>query len=159
MTAKQRYRIGVDIGGTFTDFALFDDETGEVTTHKRLTSAADPSQAVVEGVGIVAAEAGIAVAELATIVHGTTLVTNAVIERKGAPTAMLVSKGFRDTLDIGLERRYDLFDLRIRFPEPLVPRHLRFEVHERVKYDGTVLTAPDFEGLRAPLAEIGRAHV
>ncbi len=153
MTAAARYRIGVDIGGTFTDFALFDDGTGDVTTHKRLTSAADPSQAVVEGVAIVAAEAGIAVAEIATIVHGTTLVTNAVIERKGAPTAMLVSRGFRDTLDIGLERRYDLFDLRIRFPEPLVPRHLRFEIPERVKYDGTVLTAPDFEALHAPLAE------
>jgi len=152
MTLLQRYRIGVDIGGTFTDFALFDDETGDVTTHKRLTSAADPSQAVVEGVGILAAEAGIAVADVATIVHGTTLVTNAVIERKGAPTAMLVSKGFRDTLDIGLERRYDLFDLRIRFPEPLVARHLRFEVPERVKYDGTVLKAPDFDGLLAPLA-------
>ena len=153
MTRAQRYRIGVDIGGTFTDFALFDDATGDITTHKLLTTPGDPSTAVIAGVSAVTAEAGIAIADVATIVHGTTLVTNAVIERRGAPTAMLVTKGFRDTLDIGMERRYDLFDLRIRFPEPLVPRHLRFEVPERVKYDGSVKAAPSFDQLRMPLAE------
>jgi N-methylhydantoinase A len=151
MTAHQRYRIGVDIGGTFTDFALFDDATGEIMTHKRLTTPDDPSQAVVEGVRTLAAETGIAIAEVATLVHGTTLVTNALIERRGAPTAMLVTAGFRDTLDIGLERRYDLFDLRIRFPAPLVPRRLRFEVGERIAYDGTIRATPDFTALEAPL--------
>ena len=152
MTAQQRYRIGVDIGGTFTDFALFDDITGEIATHKRLTTPEDPSAAVVEGVRAIAAEAGIAIAEVASVVHGTTLVTNALIERRGAPTAMLVTAGFRDTLDIGMERRYDLFDLRIRFPAPLVPRHLRFEVSERIGYDGAIRAVPDFATLEAPLA-------
>jgi N-methylhydantoinase A len=152
MTLAQRYRIGVDIGGTFTDFALFDDATGTVATHKCLTTPEDPALAVIEGINTLASEAGISVAEVAAVVHGTTLVTNALIERRGAPTAMLVTRGFRDTLDIGLERRYDLFDLRIRFPAPLVPRHLRFEVDERIKYDGTVLARPDFDVLRAPLA-------
>src|SRR5262245_23652483 len=126
--AGMRYRIGVDIGGTFTDFALFDDAGGEIVVHKQLTTPADPSQAVIEGVRTVTAAAGIRPAEVASVVHGTTLVTNAVIERKGAPTAMIVTKGFRDVLDIAMERRYDLFDLRIRYPQPVVPRALRFEV-------------------------------
>ena len=152
MTARRPYRIGVDIGGTFTDFAVFDDATGEIITHKRLTTPADPSEAVVDGVRHLISEAGIAIAEVATIVHGTTLVTNALIERRGAPTAMLVTAGFRDTLDIGMERRYDLFDLRIRFPAPLVPRHLRFEVAERIAYDGAVRATPDFTALEADLA-------
>ena len=132
------YRIGVDIGGTFTDFALFDDGSRNILTHKVLTTPADPAQAVIEGVAALAQMAGIATSEVAMVVHGTTLITNAVIERKGTPTAMIVTRGFRDVLDIGLESRYDLFDLRIRFPSPVVPRHLRFEVDERVKWDGTV---------------------
>ena len=153
MNIAHRYRIGVDIGGTFTDFALFDDATGDVTTHKRLTTPQDPSAAVIDGIRTLAEEAEISVADVATVVHGTTLVTNAVIERRGAATAMLVTQGFRDTLDIGMERRYDLFDLRIRFPEPLVPRHLRFEVPERIRYDGSVKAAPEFATLREPIAD------
>ncbi len=136
-TVPQPYRVGVDIGGTFTDFALFDDSTGLVHTHKQLTTPADPSVAVIEGVHAVAGRAGVAVADLAAVVHGTTLVTNAIIERRGARTAMLVTRGFADVLDIALERRYDLFDLRLRFPTPVVPRHLRFEVQGRMLQDGT----------------------
>jgi N-methylhydantoinase A len=146
------HRIGVDIGGTFTDFALFDDATGESLTHKQLTTPADPSIAVVEGVSAVAAMGGLKPADIAAIVHGTTLVTNAVIERKGVPTAMVVTEGFRDVLDIALERRYDLFDLRIRFPAPVVPRHLRFEVPERLAQDGSTTTPLDLSGLEDKLA-------
>ena len=154
------YRIGVDIGGTFTDFALFDDRSRNILTHKVLTTPADPAQAVIEGVAALAQMAGIAVSEVAMVVHGTTLITNAVIERKGTPTAMIVTRGFRDVLDIGLESRYDLFDLRIRFPSPVVPRHLRFEVDERVKWDGTVLSALAFDGLAERLlAAIEREHI
>ncbi|MCC7271173.1 MAG: hydantoinase/oxoprolinase family protein [Alphaproteobacteria bacterium] len=146
-------RIGVDIGGTFTDFAL----TGagpELRLHKQLTTADDPSRAVLEGIATLAGAAGIAVADVAEIVHGTTLVTNAVIERKGARTGMLVTAGFRDQLDIALETRYDLFDLRIRFAPPLVPRPLRREVHERLRWDGTVETPLDADGVRAAVAEL-----
>jgi N-methylhydantoinase A len=132
-----RFRIGVDIGGTFTDFALFDDALGRARTHKRLTTTKAPAQAVIEGIAAITAEAGLAVADLATIVHGTTLVTNAILERKGAPTAMLVTEGFRDTLEMAYERRYDLFDLRLRFPAPIVPRRLRFEVPGRLRADGS----------------------
>ena len=141
------YRIGIDIGGTFTDFALFDDRKREIITHKALTTPSAPDQAVLEGVTALTALAHIKASDVSMIVHGTTLVTNAVIERRGTPTAMIVTRGFRDVLDIGMEQRYDLFDLRIRFPEPLVPRSLRFEVDERVVMDGSVRRPLVLDGL------------
>jgi len=152
------YRIGVDIGGTFTDFALFDDMRGLVWTHKQLTTPEDPSRSVMDGVPILCAQAGISLTDVGTLVHGTTLVTNAVIERKGVSTAMLVTRGFRDVLDIGLERRYDIFDLRIGFPKPVVPRHLRIEVSERMGYDGKSIQPPDFAGLEDALDTAIRQH-
>ncbi|MBA3507461.1 MAG: hydantoinase/oxoprolinase family protein [Betaproteobacteria bacterium] len=141
------YRIGIDIGGTFTDFALFDDRQQEIVTHKSLTTPAAPDQAVLDGVATVTRLAGIEAADVSMIVHGTTLVTNAVIERRGTPTAMVVTRGFRDVLDIAMEQRYDLFDLRIRFPAPLVPRPLRFEVDERIAMDGSVRRPLVLDGL------------
>src|SRR5258708_21367130 len=91
----RRYRVGVDIGGTFTDFTLFDDTAGTVRTHKQLTTPLDPAEAVVEGTAILAEAAGIAPRDIDSAVHGTTLVPNAVIERQGAPPAVLVTTGFR----------------------------------------------------------------
>lgn len=146
------YRIGVDIGGTFTDFALFNDENGKVLTHKQLTTPKDPALSVIEGVGILCANGNILPADVETVVHGTTLVTNAVIERRGVPTAMVVTKGFADVLDIALERRYDLFDLRIRFPQAMVPRHLRFEVDERLASDGSIVKEPSLDGLERAIS-------
>jgi N-methylhydantoinase A len=145
------YRIGIDIGGTFTDFALFDDRRREIVTHKSLTTPSAPDQAVLEGVTVLTGLAGIKASEVSMIVHGTTLVTNAVIERRGTPTAMVVTRGFRDVLDIAMEQRYDLFDLRIQFPTPLVPRSLRFEVDERMAMDGSVRRPLVFDGLAAQI--------
>ena len=141
------YRIGIDIGGTFTDFALFDDRRREIVTHKLLTTPSAPDQAVLEGVTVLTGLAGIKASDVSMIVHGTTLVTNAVIERRGTPTAMVVTRGFRDVLDIAMEQRYDLFDLRIQFPAPLVPRSLRFEVDERMAMDGSVRRPLVLDGL------------
>ena len=93
-----RHRIGVDIGGTFTDFALVDTGTGRLSTHKQLTTPADPAEAVIEGIGVLCGESGVGVSEIEAVIHGTTLVTNAIIERKGAPTAMIVTPGFGDVL-------------------------------------------------------------
>ncbi len=152
------YRIGVDIGGTFTDFALFDEERAAMMIHKRLTTPDDPSEAVLAGIPVLLAQGGVAIPAVEAISHGTTLVTNAVIERKGAVTGMLVTEGFRDILDMGLEQRYDLFDLRLRFPEPLVPRGLRREVAERVRYDGSVALDLDLEGVRDAVAELVAGH-
>ena len=97
-------------------------------------------------------------AEVETVMHGTTLITNAIIERRGAVTGFLVTRGFRDVLDIGKEQRYDLFDLRIRFPDPLVPRPLRREVGERIQFDGTVETPLDDAEVRRAVAELVEEH-
>jgi len=141
-------RIGIDIGGTFTDFALTDDATGKVAIHKQLTTPADPAEAVIDGVSRLLAREALPIAAVSAVVHGSTLVTNAVIERRGAVTGMLVTEGFRDVLDIAMERRYDLYDLGITFPSPLVPRALRAEVAERVAWDGEVLQPLDAEAVR-----------
>lgn len=143
------YRIGVDIGGTFTDFALSGASGGRMAIHKRLTTPHDPSEAVLAGVAALVAESRIEIGSVTDIVHGTTLVTNAVIERRGAVTGMLVTAGFGDIMDMGPERRYDLFDLRIKYPPPLVPRRLRIEVGERVRYDGSIEQPLDEAGVIA----------
>ena len=147
-------RLGIDIGGTFTDFALFDERGSEIAVLKRLTTPADPSIAVIEGAAALLRREDVSIAEVESISHGTTLVTNAVIERRGANTGMLVTAGFRDILDMGFEQRYDLFDLRLTWPDPLVPRRLRREIPERVGHDGQVLEALDPESTRAAVRDL-----
>ena len=148
------HRLGIDIGGTFTDFALVDETTGELSVHKQLTTPRDPSEAVLTGLATMLDQTGVPIAEIASVSHGTTLVTNAVIERRGAITGMLVTKGFRDVLDIAMERRYDLFDLRLKFAEPVVPRALRAEIDERVMFDGTIGTPLDEAEVAAAAARL-----
>src|SRR6187401_741878 len=143
------YRVGVDIGGTFTDFALYDARGSRMSVHKRLTTPHDPSQAVTEGIAALLKADSVAIGDVTEIVHGTTLVTNAVIERRGAVTGMLATAGFSDILDMGFERRYDLFDLRVKYPPPLVPRRLRIEVPERMRFDGSVELPLDESAVRA----------
>jgi N-methylhydantoinase A len=158
MTASQRYRVGVDIGGTFTDLIVVNQETGAFAVGKALTTPDDPSQAVEAVLAETLALAGIAPAELRHLVHGTTLVTNAMIERKGARTALLTTQGFRDSIEIGRENRYDLYDLMLEQPRPLVPRYLRFDVPQRTLADGTALQELDeahVERLAGELAESG----
>jgi N-methylhydantoinase A len=136
----QRARIAVDIGGTFTDLVLLFD--GRVSASvKLLTTPTDPSEAVEEGIAQFLG--GISPSDVGEVVHGTTLVANALIERSGPPTALITTKGFRDVLSIRREQRYDLYDLFLDMPEPLVPRRLRFEVQERVLADGSVDRALD----------------
>ena len=145
----QTGRIGVDIGGTFTDLVWVDETTGAARVDKLLTTPKDPSQAVEQGVVTLLREAGAAPAQVRSLIHGTTLATNALIERKGAKTALLATAGFRDAVEIGREGRYDMYDLFIDLPVPLVPRHLRREVRERTGADGGVLTPLDEGGARA----------
>src|SRR5436853_942315 len=137
------YRIGLDIGGTFTDFVLYDAAARRLSLYKCLTTPQDPSVAALEGLAQLTAQAGISLAEVGEIVHGTTLVTNAIIERRGARLGLITTAGFRDVLEMGTEQRYDIYDLFLAFPEPLVPRHRRLEVRERLDRDGNVLAAPD----------------
>ena len=142
------YRLGCDIGGTFTDFVLLNDQTGEIKTGKCLTTPGDPSDAVEEGIRALEATTPDFVAELDELIHGTTLVINAIIERKGAKTGLITTKGFRDVLEIGREMRYAPYDLFAEFPQPLIPRRYRLEVDERVRSDGSVLKALDPEEAR-----------
>jgi N-methylhydantoinase A/oxoprolinase/acetone carboxylase beta subunit len=143
-------QIGVDVGGTFTDF-IFLDEEGRVRIGKRLTSGHDPSEAVVAGTEeMLEGKLG----RLKRLVHGTTVATNTILTRSGARVGMLVTRGFRDTLDIMDKIKYDIYDLNIEFPEPLIPRRLRREVTERVTRDGAVRAAPDPAEVRAAVAEL-----
>ena len=133
-----QYRLGCDIGGTFTDFVLVNDETGEFQINKCLTTPADPSDAVEEGIrGLLERVPGF-MPKIDEIIHGTTLVINAIIERKGAKTALITTRGFRDVLELGREIRYDAYDIFAEYPEPLVPRSLRREVSERITAEGRV---------------------
>ena len=135
-----KYRFGFDIGGTFTDFVLIDASTGEISSYKTLTTPADPSRAVMEGWEELLQNAGIDGSSVERAIHGTTLITNALIERKGANTALITTKGFRDILEMAKEMRYDIYDLLLVLPEPLVARPLRLEVDERINARGEVLT-------------------
>ncbi|MGH7966434.1 MAG: hydantoinase/oxoprolinase N-terminal domain-containing protein, partial [Candidatus Binatia bacterium] len=137
------YRVGVDIGGTFTDLFLLSEEGGEVAIGKVLTTPRDPAAAVVNGLRDLLAAHEIAPTAVTHLVHGTTLITNAIIERKGAKAGLITTKGFRDALEIGRERRYDIYDISLENPEPLVPRFLRREVNERLDHTGRVVTPLD----------------
>lgn len=144
-----RYRLGFDIGGTFTDYVLLDPESGAIIVHKALTDAVDPARGAATGLQVLLDRAGISGKALDIAIHATTLITNALIERKGARTALVTTQGFRDALEIGTELRYDIYDLRAPRPEPLVPRDLRFEVAERMDRDGRVVTPLDADEVRA----------
>ncbi len=135
--AQAPVRLGIDIGGTFTDLVLVDDQTGAVRIAKVLTTPRNPAEAVEDGFRAALQAGEYAAAAVGRVVHGTTLVTNAVLERKGVKTALLTTQGFRDTLEIATEHRYDMYDLNLDKPIPLVPRRLRYEVAERTLSDGT----------------------
>src|SRR3989440_7081819 len=152
-------RLGVDIGGTFTDLVVIDEATGTARVGKVLTTPKDPAHGVEEGIRALLDDAGVRPDEVRAVVHGTTLATNALIEKKGAKTALLTTEGFRDALEIGREGRYDMYDLFIDPPPPLVPRHLRREVPERLLADGSILKTLDEAAARRALAELAREGV
>ncbi|MDI6809181.1 MAG: hydantoinase/oxoprolinase family protein [Candidatus Eisenbacteria bacterium] len=156
---KGRYRLGCDIGGTFTDFFLIDQATGEIAVEKCLTTPADPSKGVLDGVERLAGRRKGFLLDTESILHGTTLVINAIIERKGARTGLLTTRGFRDVLEIGREMRYDIYDIFIEFPKPLVPRYLRQEVTERTYHNGQIIIPLDADDLARVLAELRRHYV
>jgi N-methylhydantoinase A len=133
------YRIGVDIGGTFTDVVLWNVAGDETRQTKLLTTPDDPSRAVIDGIKQILCDANILPQDVEAVIHGTTLVANALIERKGVKTGLITTKGFRDVLEIGREWRYDLFDLAIEMPPPLAERPVRAEVEERIDAAGNVL--------------------
>ena len=151
---EKRIRIGVDVGGTFTDFVLVDEDRDLIYTGKQLTTPDDPSVAIMEGVARILKEAGTGASAVHSIVHGMTLVTNTIIERTGAKVGLITTEGMRDTLEMGKEIRYDLYDLFLELPPALVPRRLRRVVRERMASDGEVLTPFDANGFRTEVRDL-----
>jgi N-methylhydantoinase A len=133
------FTLAIDIGGTFTDMVLRNQESGTLAVVKVLTQYPDPSSGVAECVARIFDDAKVDPGDVVRVIHGTTLVTNTLIERKGAKTGLITTSGFRDALEIGREGRYDIYDLFLKLPKPLVPRHLRFEARERLFSDGGVM--------------------
>ena len=151
------HRIAVDIGGTFTDVVL--ENGNDLVTAKVLTTSSAPEEGVVRGIQNVLSEAGIVPQDVSMFLHGTTLATNAIIERKGATTALITTDGFRDVIEIGYESRYNQYDILIDKPAPLVPRERRFSVPERVDINGRVLRELDEKAVKDLIPKVLQAGV
>jgi N-methylhydantoinase A len=154
-----RLRIGIDVGGTFTDLCLFDQDTHEVHVAKVPSTPADPSQGMITGLQSLLRHQGASGSDVQYLAHGTTVGTNTLLQHQGARTGLLTTAGFRDLLEIGRQMRADLYDLQVDRPEPLVPRDLRLEVSERVDRDGRVVTPLDDAAARAAIRQLQAAHV
>ena len=152
------YRVGFDVGGTFTDFVL-QSSTGELHTAKRLTTYPDPSAACLAGLDELMARASVPWASLTQAVHGTTLGSNIVIERKARGIGLLTTRGFRDVLIIGREKRYQVYDLQIEKPAPLIPRRMIGEVSERVLADGSIRDPLDEDDARRAIRALAARGV
>ena len=148
-----RWRVGVDSGGTFTDVCLFDEQAGRVEVWKVPSTPDDPSRGIAEGVeeGCAAARSAPAVRRRRSVYfgHGTTVATNALIQHRGVKTGLITTDGFRDLLEIGRQKRPDLYDIQADKPRDLVPRDLRLEVPERVHHTGEIETPLDEAAMRA----------
>ena len=152
-------RVGVDSGGTFTDVVAYDPERGRLVFHKVASTPDDPAAGIVSGALGAAERAEAQPADVAMLIHGTTVATNQVLQRAGARVALITTAGFRDVLHIQRQSRPVMYDLRARRTAPLVPRELRFEVRERMRFDGTVQTPLDRADLTAVIGAIGGADV
>jgi N-methylhydantoinase A len=144
-------KLGIDIGGTFTDLVLIEPKTGKLSFGKTLTTYPDPAVGIMNGVRQILEQFKVNIHDIETLVHGTTLVTNAIIERKGAKTGFITTEGFEDVLEIGREMRYDIYDLFITLPPPIVPQSLRVGVKERLNKNGQVLHALSTESIEEAL--------
>jgi N-methylhydantoinase A len=157
--ANRTLSLGIDIGGTFTDIVAYEHASARFHGHKVLTTPADPSAAVIAGIEALFAARALDCADVGRVVHATTLFTNALIERRGAPTGLITTRGFRDTLELRREHKYELYDLFIELPRPLVRRALRLEVTERTAADGSIDTPLDLQALRTQVAALATAGV
>lgn len=153
------YRLGIDVGGTFTDLSIFDEVGGEVAVFKTPSTPADQSEGIARGIVALLEQAGVRPEQLAYLGHGSTVATNAMLEGRLARTGLIVTDGFRDLLEIRRQKRPALYDLFFDKPEPLVPRHLRLEVVERIGADGEIVRPLDEAGARAAARELVEAGV
>ena len=142
------FRIAIDVGGTFTDVVIVNDVDGSLRFAKVLSTAQDPSLGSLEGAQQCLQRNGLVASDVSEVIHATTVATNAVLERNGSVTGLITTRGFRDTLEIRRESRYDIYDFNLQLHEPLVPRNLRFEVDERLDHEGNVVVALDESGIQ-----------
>ena len=157
--AEGRYRVGVDVGGTFTDIVLVEETSGEILTAKVATVPKDPSQGCINGIDKALKSYGLDPDQLSFIVHGTTIATNTIIEGKGAKAGLITSEGFRDVLEIAYQTRPQLYDLFFERPKPLIPRYLCLGVPERIGPGGEVLTPLDEDAVREAARYLRRENV
>ena len=148
------WMVGVDVGGTFTDFHALNQSTGISHRHKTPSTPSDPAEAILSGLTELCRRHAINPATITRLAHGTTVATNALIQRKGSDVAVVTTGGFRDLLEIGRQTRPKMFDLKADHPPPLAPRHLRFEVAERVGGDGQVVVPLSAEEIARVVAEV-----
>ena len=153
------WRVGVDSGGTFTDVCLFEESTGRVEVWKVPSTPDDPSRGIAQGVAEGVERVGALPADIGYFGHGTTVATNALIQHRGVPTGLITTEGFRDLLEIGRQKRPELYDLQADKPPVLVPRDLRLEVPERVHHDGTIETPLDEADVRDAVRRLRAAGV
>ncbi|MBM3344437.1 MAG: hydantoinase/oxoprolinase family protein [Betaproteobacteria bacterium] len=154
-----QYALGLDIGGTFTDIVVYDPASGKTAAHKELTTPDAPHRGVISGIRKLFEARGIACKDVSRVVHATTLFTNALIERKGAPTGLITTAGFRDTLEMRREHKYELYNLFMELPQPLTRRSLRLEAPERMGPDGKVAQALDVATLLTQVEKLKTAGV
>ncbi|MFZ9484374.1 MAG: hydantoinase/oxoprolinase family protein [Alphaproteobacteria bacterium] len=152
------WMIGVDVGGTFTDFFAFDEETDRVVLHKVSSTPSNPARAILDGLAELSSRHGVDISAMTRLSHGTTIATNALIQRRGGRVALVVTEGFRDLVEIGRQIRPRVFDLQADYPAPLVPRELRLEAPERVTADGTALRALEPGALARLVEQVGAAR-
>ena len=148
------YMIGVDVGGTFTDFSVFNLETGELVHYKDSSTPGDPSRAIVKGVKDVLEIKKAQARDVVYLAHGTTVGTNALIEKKGARVGLITTEGFKDLMEIGNQKRPSLYDLQAQKPVPLIPSGCNIGVRERIRYDGSVYTPLDEENVRQAVRQL-----
>ncbi len=153
------YKLGFDIGGTFTDFILLNEKSGEIYSYKILTTPEEPSEAVINGIKHLIEKHNIDPQNIVHTTHATTLITNAFIERKGSKTALICTSGFSDIIEIGNEMRYDIYDLLMELPEPIVSRNNRFEVDERITASGDIFTKLNTSQLNKIVHKIKNSNI
>src|SRR6056297_284781 len=153
------YRIGIDVGGTFTDFTLLAEDSGALSYFKVPSTPADPSEAIETGLAEMVDAFGYAPGAVSFLAHGTTVATNIVIQRKGARTALLTTRGFRDVLELGRQARPSIYDYRVEKPPVLIPRDRRFEIDERITAAGEVWRPLDEVSLAEAVEKLKAADV
>lgn len=157
--SSRAWTIGIDVGGTFTDLCAFDSASGQLLNHKRPSTPANPAEAILNGLSELCSKFDIAPKDVRRIAHGTTVATNALIQKRGGRVALIVTAGFRDLLEIGRQTRPKIYDFQTDHPSPLVPRALRFEANERVTRGGRVIKALEEAEIDRLVEEIKAADV